>query len=167
MGSDKAELFWTNGQTFLDRAIALLERAGCSRVIVSGDRPGHVHVPDGRPGLGPLSGIASVLEEYSSLTGQMLILPVDMPQLEDRDIRPLLAAAKGRDGANFENTPLPMVLEVTPHLRRAVKRLLEENRRAVRGLADRLDLAGVEPVSRRVFENINSPEDYRSLKENP
>src|SRR5699024_4333288 len=120
MGRDKAALLWAGGRSFLDRAIDLLERAGCARVIVSGERPGYDCVPDRWPGQGPLGGIASVLAACPELAGLLLIVPVDMPQLEISDLAPLLKAAPGRDGAVFKGLPLPMALDSSERTREAV-----------------------------------------------
>lgn len=161
MGRDKAGLIWADGRSFLDRAIDLLEQAGCARVIVSGERPGYDCVPDRWPGQGPLGGIASVLSACPELTGPWLIVPVDMPQLEVDDLAPLQSAGQGRDGAVFSGLPLPMVLGNGERIRETILAQLRAGRRALKALGDTLDLAAIDPPTSRLRDNINTPEDYR------
>ncbi|WP_223846360.1 molybdenum cofactor guanylyltransferase [Wenzhouxiangella sp. AB-CW3] len=167
MGRDKAGLVWGNGQTFLDRSIALLGEAGCARVIVSGNRPCYDHVPDLQPHLGPMGGIASILVRRPELGGTLLIVPVDMPHLVSDDLTPLVSAAASHDGSRFTTTPLPMALSANPRIRRIIVALLNQQDLALRNLANHLDLASVEPTSDRLSGNINSPDDYRLASDNP
>lgn len=161
MGRDKAALIWADGRSFLDRAVHLLEQAGCARVIVSGERPGYDCVPDRWPEQGPLGGIASVLAACPELNGPLLIVPVDMPQLEISDLVPLQKAAPGRDGAVFRGLPLPMVLGHERRTRETIMAQLRAGRRALKDLGQSLDLAELEPPSNRLRDNINTPDDYR------
>src|SRR5699024_8749210 len=161
MGRDKAGLIWADGQRFLDRAIDLLEQAGCARVIVSGERPGYDCVPDRWPDQGPLGGIASVLAAGLELNGPLLIVPVDMPQLEVDDPAPLQSPAPARGGPVCSGLPPPVVPGNSERRREAVTAQLRAGRRALKALGDTLDLAIVDPPTSRLRDNINTPEDYR------
>lgn len=161
MGRDKAGLRWTDGRTFLDRAVALLEQCGCDRVIVSGERPGYDHVPDRWPDHGPLGGIASVLAARLELQGIVLIMPVDMPETQPATLAPLVEAAEGHDGAAYAGYPLPMVMDVNETTRAAVSQAISGDSLALRALHESLDLAALAPQPWDSLDNINRPEDYR------
>jgi len=164
MGRDKALLQWKDQQTFLDRAIELLCKAGCESVIISGDRPGYDCVPDRWPGQGPLGGIASVLEARPALSGRLAIVPVDMPRLRSDSLRSLVVAARG-DGARYADVPLPMVLCVSDRLRSATRERMQSEARSLRALARHLDMAIVEPTPADALANINTPAELRRQAE--
>src|SRR5262249_25641002 len=73
MGRDKAVLNW-HGVTLLDHMVRLLQAVVNPVHVV-----GRGSLPDRRPGLGPLSGIATGIE--SSLTDANLFVAVDLPLL--------------------------------------------------------------------------------------
>ncbi len=168
MGRDKAELEWRCGQTLLGRAIELVEAAGCGKVIVSGRRPGHDHVPDREPGLGPLGGLDSVLRQRGDeLEGSLLlILPLDMPLLEAETLETLLQAGSASGtGARFANGPLPMVLHCTARLPRTIGDLLAGNgKHSLAELGRALDLAVHSPVAANQMENINRFDELARLR---
>ncbi|MFN8352565.1 MAG: molybdenum cofactor guanylyltransferase [Flavobacteriales bacterium] len=92
MGSDKALLEF-EGSTLLHRAIQLL-RQHCREVLVIGHPERHADphatvVPDERPGLGPLGGLATALKV--ARYGRLLVVACDMPMVNDR----LLVRLKG------------------------------------------------------------------------
>lgn len=85
MGRDKA-LIEVDGITLLDRAIDRL-RPYTREVIVIADplkyAPAHARVlPDDRPGLGPLGGIATTLRHARYV--RLLVLACDLPNINDR-----------------------------------------------------------------------------------
>jgi molybdopterin-guanine dinucleotide biosynthesis protein A len=168
MGRDKAELVWGDGRTFLERAITVLEQAGCSQVIVSGDRAGYDHVPDRWPNRGPLGGLVSVLSARQELADQWLIMiPVDMPWLNTTTLSRLVTAARqNNSGAVFDRGPLPMVLAPGPdRLNEARSLLASKDRHSLRNLADRLNLPGIPADQADRLDNINRPEEYRELRD--
>jgi len=168
MGRDKAGLVWGDGRSFLDRAVAVLKDCGCERVVVSGDRPGYEHVVDRWPGLGPLGGIASVLEEFPELRGRVLIVPVDMPQLGVETLRPLLDGLDDHDGSRYSASPLPMVLNVGGRVREVVRARLDAGKRSLKGLAAELDFIEIENATGEQLVNINTTEELTAMKsENP
>jgi len=157
MGRDKAGIDYL-GQTFLDRAQALLKTVGCAPVLVSG-RP---ELPGGIPDQTPEQGPAlSMLDSMSAITGQcdgVLFVPVDMPLLESADLLPLLSSPHGLSRA-WTKYPLPVFLSIRQDLPprtdvRSVKYLLSCLE------MDWLDL----PPDRGVnFSNVNSPEELTKL----
>ncbi len=95
MGQDKA-LLELDGETLAARALRKL-RCVCAEVAIAGGaadraRFGRV-IEDVRPGLGPLGGIVSALEQTAHEWN--LFLAVDMPFVPDAALRRLLLAAGG------------------------------------------------------------------------
>ena len=160
MGRDKAGLRLGDGRTLLEHAIGLLERAGCSAVLVSGNYRDHGGIPDRYTHLGPLGGIASVLEARPELSGPLLIVPVDMPALDPRDLRRLIEHGTH---ARFGHSPLPLVLTVDEVLRRIVDEQIEHGKLAVHALAARLDCARLDIDDPARLDNINTPEQWQRL----
>ncbi len=166
MGRDKAHLAWGHGQTFLERAIAVLEEAGCSRVIVSGDRPGHDHVADRWPDRGPLGGLLSVFLAREDLADQwLMVIPVDMPQLDTATLsRLIVAVQEQKSGAVFDSSPLPMMLAPgTDRLAAARSILSGSGRHSLHRLAEQLGLVCVPTTPADRLENVNRLEEYREL----
>jgi molybdopterin-guanine dinucleotide biosynthesis protein A len=111
----------------LAQAKRILERAGVSGVVVSG-APNHSRaVADCSPDLGPLGGLASVLQQQPNLAGHCLIvLPIDMPAINPRALTRLAEIAEfhGR-GARFDLGPLPLALMNSPDLPGAINDALQ------------------------------------------
>lgn len=165
MGTDKA-LLELRGRTLLDRAIAVLEAAGAERVIVSGDRPGYDAVPDLKPGLGPLGGLASVLAARGELLrGRLLLaLPVDVPALDARAVQTLLHAARNASGAVFSNHPLPAAIWVTPAFEPMLTATLEGPGSASAFRLGRcLKVREIAPDGADL-RNVNTPESWAALQ---
>lgn len=79
MGQDKALLPW-RGRPLVAHMQALLRDAGALDVVISGDRPGYAGIADAQPDLGPLGGLASVIDHVADAT-TLVVVPVDMPLL--------------------------------------------------------------------------------------
>lgn len=159
MGRDKA-LLEIDGRTLLDRAIALLDDAGATTVIVSGDRPGGI--PDATAGLGPVGGIASVLPHVDD--GAMVVLPVDMPALDVATLRILLDAAADAPAAHFAGHPLPWVARIDAVLRANILMLLADGRgpsmRALHAAAGGIEVPVADTARLR---NVNAPADWAAF----
>lgn len=89
MGRDKALLEW-QGRPLIEHMQQLLRQAGATRVVVSGHYPQYDAIADRMPGRGPLGGLHSVAEALTD--GELLVLPVDMPQLHEHLLHRLLSA---------------------------------------------------------------------------
>ena len=92
-GSDKA-IYDFQGKSMLKHSIDLLQ-SFCHQIYVSGDRDeysryGYSCVPDRYLDHGPLSGIATLLEE--STTTQNLVVTCDMPLVNEKIVALLLDA---------------------------------------------------------------------------
>ncbi|WP_417493353.1 molybdenum cofactor guanylyltransferase [Maricaulis sp.] len=157
MGQDKAELAW-RGQTLLARARALLLATGITAIHVGGRPQEADGLPDSQPHAGPARAIIDAAcllhERYDSL----LVIPVDMPLLEPRQLAPLLAGPSGQ-ALHWAGQPLPALVPIAPcrALRdediHSIKRLLASLR------AEALPLTG--PIA--AFSNINTPDALARL----
>ena len=162
MGRDKAGLT-LDGEDFLARLTARF-RERFDRVYVSG--PGGL--PDLRPGEGPLAGLESAF--FHTGAERIFVTAVDLPFADPVLARLLLDGLGERDAclirrrsgrveplfAAYRRTCLPQV-----------QACLEEGRRAMGALLDRLDCRVVEERDLPGFDldrlllNVNTPADYR------
>lgn len=175
LGRDKA-LLEAGGETLLARAVRTL-RSVCDQVIVVGPReremlvPGVRVVPDERPGIGPLGGIATALRAASG--DCILAVATDMPLLVPDLLRFLLARSDGYDVtiprvegrtqqlcAIYARACLPVIDEqiarddfkIDRFFQRVRVRIVEED--AVRRLDPDL----------RSFRNINTEADWQAVR---
>jgi len=165
MGEDKALLHHAEG-TLLDQAVKRLLVAGADPVLVSGDRPAYDCVPDRHPGLGPLGGLASVLNDRPGLGGRVLLVTaVDTPGLEARQLLELIEAMSPNDyGVHFQGHPLPLALRVTPTVRNCLNEMLTGGGgAAVHRLAARLGFRDL-PSGQADLCNINTPDDWQAFQ---
>ena len=108
MGRDKARLAWRD-QSLLALACARLQAAGACKVVVSGDYPEYAGIPDALPALGPLGGLASVVDALPD--GVLLLVPVDMPLLTP-ELLDRLARHQATPCVTYRDHVLPMRLVV-------------------------------------------------------
>ncbi|WP_209341695.1 molybdenum cofactor guanylyltransferase [Flavonifractor sp. AGMB03687] len=174
MGRDKAGLT-LEGQSFLDRMTEGLAPL-FDQVYVSVDRPGRYpgrqELPDLRPGQGPLAG----LETAFLRTGaeEVFLAAVDLPFASPDLARRVVAAAgdgdacviRRRDGgaeplfALYRRSCLP-----------ALTACLDEGRRAVKALLERVDCRWLEEDAlgeidlERALWNINTQADFSRAAE--
>lgn len=174
MGRDKAGLT-LEGQSFLDRMTEGLAPL-FDQVYVSVDRPGRYpgrqELPDLRPGQGPLAG----LETAFLRTGaeEVFLAAVDLPFASPNLARRVVAAAgdgdacviRRRDGgaeplfALYRRSCLP-----------ALTACLDEGRRAVKALLERVDCRWLEEDAlgeidlERALWNINTQADFSRAAE--
>ena len=174
MGQDKAGLT-LEGQSFLDRMTEGLAPL-FDQVYVSVDRPGRYpgrqELPDLRPGQGPLAG----LETAFLRTGaeEVFLAAVDLPFASPDLARRVVAAAgdgdacviRRRDGgaeplfALYRRSCLP-----------ALTACLDEGRRAVKALLERVDCRWLEEDAlgeidlERALWNINTQADFSRAAE--
>jgi molybdopterin-guanine dinucleotide biosynthesis protein A len=168
LGRDKALLSW-KGQTLLEHMVHLLGSIADPVQVV-----GRAPLPDRRPGLGPLSGIATGLE--ASFTDANVFVAVDMPFLTKDLLRflqsrieasshPLLACKIG--------SAFPLCLGIRRVMLPEITRRLSLRQLSVRAL---IEVGGAEIISESelmalgfeasIFRNINTEEDYKSAIRN-
>ncbi|GJL97109.1 MAG: molybdenum cofactor guanylyltransferase [Hyphobacterium sp.] len=156
MGTDKAGIEYL-GQTFLERAQALLRDVGCDPVRVSG-RPGLAcGIEDSQPGQGPAQAVLDSMRVIPKACAGALFIPVDMPLLTADDLEPLLA---GQHASAWRDHPLPVFIPATSLLPS------REGVRSVKYLLSCLDMHWFDlPQNRHPrFRNFNTEADLRTLE---
>lgn len=165
MGRDKAGLEW-HGRSLREHMAGLLRRAGAARVRCSGPFAGPDALHDVEPGLGPLGGLLSLAR--SAADGAQLVVPVDMPLLDENLLQTLAGALdRSARAACFAGFPLPLGLWLDADSRALIEGVARQARaqRSVRAL--HRALGGVElPLPRGAeprLGNCNTPEQWREL----
>ena len=100
MGADKASLNW-RGQKLWQHQLRLAAEIGASEILISGKPDGPYRdaarvVPDAIANVGPLGGLAALLNAMKS--DWLVAVAVDMPFLTGETLRELLAARDDRSG---------------------------------------------------------------------
>lgn len=162
MGRDKAALT-LGGEPFLARLVSRFQKT-FDQVYVSG--PGGL--PDLRPGEGPLAGLESAFVRTGA--ERIFVTAVDLPFADPALARLLLERLGERDVCLIRRRdgrvePLFAAYRYTclPH----IQACLEEGRRAMGALLDRLDCRVVAENElpgfdlNRLLLNVNTPADYR------
>lgn len=173
MGRDKRACTF-QGQEFLSLAVALTGGLGQRFLSSNDDRfsfPGVTAVPDAKPGLGPVGGLASVLPHVA--LPWVLLLPCDMPRLNAGMLCQLFdLAGQGWDAVLFRDEqwryPLPLLCR-TRAAWRLVRLSQEREQYSIERLIRTADIscreqAVSEEICRsRGMDNVNTPQDYRAL----
>ena len=174
MGQDK-RLLKIEGQSLLERAIALLEQCGASRILISGDVDGYDCIPDLLPDCGPLGGLHAVLhflDKESGLDGSpLLVIPVDMPMLDSNTLKALLDSIGESEACQYENEIFPCVFRLTEKLRDHLDGLFVEGKelggkRSMKALLASFseNPVSTERLSDQVFKNLNHPDDWETIR---
>jgi len=166
MGQDKAGLSLGN-KTLLGHAQQLLADSGCYPVLLCGGRDGAL--PDRFPGLGPLAGLDSALQQLLATDVRGLVLvPVDMPLLDAPMLQALVLAGSAVNRvAHYPQHPLPLYCPVTAGMAALCERLLLDESPRQRALhvfaaqAGAVVLEGDNASGK--LDNINTPEDWQRL----
>lgn len=185
MGQPKADLL-LRGVCLLQRAIDLLRNTlGLESVVwlslrADGEEPselsGHCQVVRDLHGeVGPLSGIASVLQAEAAWPGEswILFIPVDMPGLGAETLQ-LAVRECFREGASvecisFAGYELPLVLKNTATVNQILNSLLSleaptpREQRSLRHLKSLLmsQTIALPPAQDEEFQNLNTPLDWK------
>jgi molybdopterin-guanine dinucleotide biosynthesis protein A len=151
MGRDKAGLNW-RGQSWLDRARAVLKEAGAGRILVLGRPDLADGIADPAPGSGPAVNLAGLIAGLPAGT-RLIVVPVDMPTLDPAVLQSLAACGSG---GVPRGAVLPAALTVP--LGSPVPR-----GEALRDLWAALGLPEIElPPGRSLF-NVNTPAELDAL----
>jgi len=164
MGTNKAELLWTDGKTLLARATQLLEATGINHIVVSGDIEGGT--PDRIPHLGPLSAIETIIHKHHP--HKILVIPVDMPCLTATLLKRLLSKTPKHMARYYEDYPLPLVLPINNDIKRCIRRLMESSdpkKHSIRQLLDSIDSRQfhASAYDKQHLLNANTPEQWQQL----
>ena len=144
MGQDKA-LMRYQGRTLIDNASLLLQSASCDKVLISCNAPGFLN--DKIEDAGPLSGVHAVLDALSQSDNhngnpcELLVLPVDMPQMTPELLRILVSRGREAEKACYvEKRFLPFYLPVTQDTKALLANyLVEQSKRRVVGFLEILN----------------------------
>jgi molybdenum cofactor guanylyltransferase len=164
MGRDKATLDW-HGQPLLQHMTELLRQVADTVQVVGRDA-----LPDRRPNLGPLEGIATALGVTS--TDHNLIVAVDLPLLTVDFLKYFkqrsLHTKHSLTVCNLESG-FPLCLGVHKNLKDALDTQIARGNKSVRGFARavRCEFVTVAELmaagfSEQLFLNINTDEEYRA-----
>lgn len=173
MGRDKATLPFGAGRLVDHAAVRLrgaLAGMPAARVLVSGRVDGFECVEDLEPALGPMGGIASVLDRLTKEPGResaILVVPVDMPGLTARTLADLISAWREGSAAAvaYRSQELPLVVEVSRASLEAARAAVEEREvsgsRSIRAFLRRLGARWIEEtrVPEAELLNANTPWD--------
>ena len=180
MGQDKALMLY-NGRTLIDHASSLLRAAGCSEVFVSRNAPGFLN--DQIEDAGPLSGVHAALDKLGNSDSEkhteLLVLPVDMPQMTPELLKRLvLVGREGPQACYVENRFLPFYLPFSQNTKAILTHyLVDQSKRRVVGFLEevnavclkshafetnRLDNASHDDEAQ--WLNVNTPGDWPNEK---
>ncbi len=174
MGEDKASMV-VEGQTLLERSLALLEQTGSDRILLSGDISGYDCLPDLIPDCGPPGGLHAALhfinKEYDLDGSLLLIIPIDMPLLDVGTLSKLVTGTGEADSCHFRDEIFPCVFRLTPKLKSHLDALYAESTerggpRSMQTLLGKFDekILEKENVSEDSFLNVNRPEDWAVIQ---
>jgi molybdopterin-guanine dinucleotide biosynthesis protein A len=178
LGRDKA-LLEIRGETLLARAVRTLSSV-CDEVIVVGPEerravvPAVRVVPDERPGIGPLGGIATALR--ATAAERLLVVATDMPLLNPDLLRYLLDLSHGSDvtiprvdgrtqqlHAVYGRTCLDVIDDQLGHEDYKIDRFFARVRVRV---VEEDEIRRIDP-DLHSFRNINTEEDWHSVRSLP
>jgi molybdopterin-guanine dinucleotide biosynthesis protein A len=115
-------------------------------------------IVDSIPDAGPMGALCSAFEAHPGAS--WLLVPVDMPLLESRDLELLITSrAKERDIVAYSDgarsfEPMPAIYEST--LDATAHQLMQGGRRAIRGLGDWTEPIILDPGDKKRLMNINT-----------
>ncbi|WP_334018403.1 molybdenum cofactor guanylyltransferase [Alteromonas sp. S015] len=183
MGQDKA-LMRYHGRTLIDNASSLLQAANCDEVLVSRNAPGFLN--DKIVDAGPLSGVHAAVEVLSKSDihndnhCELLVLPVDMPQMAPELLRNLVSLGREAKRACYvENRFLPFYLPVTQNTKAILTHyLVEQGKRRVVGFLESLSVVSLNEIdlknaprtdegdNEKLLENTSNEDDAHWLNVN-
>ncbi len=172
MGQDKRFLVF-QGQTLVERSLALLENVGSDQVLISGDLAGYDSIPDLIPHCGPLGGLHATLHHIALESGLndkepdlLLVIPVDMPFLNEQCLKALLDAIGDADACYYSGEVFPCLFRLSSRLCIYLDSLFSQSRelggnRSMKALLRHFSSEALKPegLSDKVFVNLNNPED--------
>lgn len=171
MGVDKAGLM-LDGQSLLDRSLSLLKAVGSERILVSGREGYEDSVADILPHCGPPGGLYACLDslarEAQLKDFPLLLIPLDMPCLDESCLKILLSHMEGATACHFEGEIFPCVLRASEPLKQHLQNLFHESpepggKRSMRAILEFCKARSVPKgqLPADLFKNINTPEEYQ------
>ncbi len=171
MKQDKALLKFA-GTSLLQYQFSLLEKhLGKGNVLVSGDRPEFPHVKDLFSDLGPLEGLRSVCRHLLHLEkrGTLLVIPVDMPFINDAGLSRLIHYQTKLDVAKFSAQQLPIVIHDIHKILTGIETLeknftggFSKGSFSFNHLFGQIQVDEIPAEEDEFFTNLNTPEDWNA-----
>ena len=179
MGSDKAALI-LDGRPLIARVVVRLRLALASVIVIGPDslaalQPGAPIIPDARPGLGPLGGLATALEAAS--TEWIFLVACDMPFIQPALVRHMASLALEAPDAEAVALRAPGGLEplhavyrrdIAPQVARTLASPAPLDAGPARSIACHRGHASgcgrLDPRHRSTF-NANTPENWRRARQ--
>lgn len=168
MGRDKG-LIDFNGLSLGSRGAGVLWRSGLRPLYYVGepfpaDMPGQVHrLPDDQPGLGPVGGLATLLERTMT---PVVVVAVDLVNVNERVIHALVADWRQEDlalGLAHKQTRQPLAGIFSPGALLTVRQRLANQQRDMMGLMESLHARWLQWPDPDALQNINRPEDLEAV----
>lgn len=164
MGTNKA-LLSLQGQTLLARSQLLLTELGLSDCWISGDFDGFRCIPDQFATLGPIGGIYSCAQKLQNDCDYLLVLPVDMPYITERELRPLIVLAEQQvSGAYQKNATFPMLIKINEalleYLYTCLVQTTEKKGRSLYRMVRTLNFIPLAESELASFDNTNTPDEW-------
>lgn len=152
MGADKALLPY-KGRPLVSHMRGILIQSGIQDVFISGDVPGYDCISDAVRHDGPAQAMYYLLERFSTDYERLLFVPVDMPLMQVKALRGLIAR---EDSVYYEGYPLPACLNTGRG---------NPESRSVRALLDSMGARSVvlPAAYDRSMSNVNTPEDWKAI----
>lgn len=169
MGEDKA--FLKYGGLFLYQYnLKILEQFSDNLIVSSSNKAfnqlKYLRVEDETPELGPIGGIYSSLKRirYSNA----IVLPCDLPFITIDIIDELIANSEGYDiciALNNSGQPEPLVGIYSTSILPKMEDLIKNGKYKIRDLLleVKTNFLSLESTQQNTFQNVNYPEDYKSL----
>ncbi len=148
-------------QSLLDFALEQLLKAGCDKVMVSGDKFGGL--ADRFIEKGPLAGIFSAIEHMPDK--RFLVIPVDMPLLDHALLQELIDYAKLDHHVYFSESQFPMVITADDSIRHYLEQVLQ-NDNADRSIKQFFEVIGARAVNCSEPDkllNTNTPQELAAI----
>ena len=172
MGQDKALLRY-QGRSLIDNASLLLQAASCDKVIISRNAPGFLN--DKIEDAGPLGGVHAVLDTLSQSDNhngnpcELLVLPVDMPQMTPELLRILVSRGREAEKACYvENRFLPFFLPVTQNTKALLANyLVEQSKRRVVGFLEILNAVSLKEDDLKKTARKDDGDNQKRLANKP
>lgn len=167
MGSDKANLLW-RGIPMHAHLCELLERAGATRVLVSGRRELKGGVADAQAHRGPLCGLAAVFSMLPICPSWLLVLAIDMPRLRPETLW-ALAPGPGYDYRSYRDYRLPLGVQLSAKTHHSIRSCAAATEPAKRSLGHWLaQLKGQQLDTNDAIawelQSANTPQEWQALQ---
>ncbi len=171
MGEPKALLRLPSGQTFLEKALALLSSLTGMQIIAGGEPEmigritlPHLHIEDSHPGEGPLAGIETALA--TRFGSGYLVIASDQPRLSEDLLQRLLNGDADQIHAfELNGSIIPLPIYVPQSTLTSITNILRSANRSVRHYIEVNDHALIQLPSKDapMIQSVNTLEEYQKL----